>query len=263
MPGLGRLPKTHDHRDADYPPERLEAMIERGDAVPLDRKVYSILDQGSNGTCVAAGTLGALNTAEGLAKFTDADIVPFFLLIDGHGDLPDGGAEVRNGLKLAAKLYGITYSALTTEDAITSWLENHGPVLYGSDWYDSMMTPDVDGTVHISGAVAGGHCYYGNGDATTGDLDDVNSWGTGWAVGGHFKETKPDFQKLLDEGGEAWAIVVPAPTPVPVPTPTPTPTPTPIPPAPPESEIAKALEAVEKALVKAANEIAKIVKGLT
>jgi hypothetical protein len=50
---------------------------------------------------------------------------------------------------------------------------------------------------------------------------------------------------------------------IPVDPPTPTPTPTPTPPVPPESEIAKALEAVEKALVKAANEIAKIVKGLT
>ena len=54
--------------------------------------------------------------------------------------------------------------------------------------------------------------------------------------------------------GKAFPVVVPTPTPVPTP---------PAPPAPPESEIAKALEAVEKALVRAANEIAKIVKGMT
>jgi hypothetical protein len=217
---LGRDPKTPDPRDANYPPERLEAMIAAGVAVPLDRKVYSILDQGTNGTCVAAGTLGALNTANGGPKFTSADIVPFFLTIPGAGPLPDGGAQVRDGLQ-KAKDNGwlLAYSALTTEAQITSWIENHGPVVYGTDWYEGMFTPDPDGTVHISGTVQGGHCYYGHGDLS--GFDNVNSWGASWGAAGHFNETRPDFQKLLDEGGEAWAIVVPAPQPVPVPTPTP------------------------------------------
>ena len=77
--------------------------------------------------------------------------------------------------------------------------------------------------------------------------------------------TDPDFLAGVDIAtfaGDYLAITGKA-FPVVVPTPTPAPTPTPTPPAPPEGEIAKALEAVEKALVKAANEIAKIVKGLT
>ena len=219
---LGRNTKTPDPRDANYPPSRLEALIASGAAVPLDRSVPVILDQGNNGTCVAFGICGALNTADGGAKFADADALAFFLTIPGAGPLPDGGAQVRDGLQ-KAKDNGwiLAYSALNTEADITSWIENHGPVVFGTDWYEGMFTPDKDGTVHITGADQGGHCYYGNGDVTPGDYSDVNSWGTSWGVGGHFKETKADFQKLLNEGGEAWAVVMPAPGPAPTPTPTP------------------------------------------
>ena len=158
MPALGRLPFKPD--DRDYPVERLEAMIAAGTAVPLEWSVPRILDQGDNGTCVAAGTLGACDCDDEThtdSHFTSADIVPFFETIAGAGPLPDGGAEVREGLKAAKKAgYISAYSLLTSAAQITSWLELHGPIVLGVDWMSGMDTPDAKGFVTFTGYVRGG-----------------------------------------------------------------------------------------------------------
>lgn len=208
---LGREPFRPDTRDANYPPERLEAMIAAGKAKPLAWKVPRILDQGDNGTCVAAGTLGACDCDDEThtdSGFSSAAIVPFFLTITGHGALPDGGAQVRNGLKAAKKAgYISAYSLLTTTAAITSWLEKHGPIVVGVDWFSGMDSPDTAGYVSVTGEVRGGHCFYGNGDV--GCLQWVNSWGASWGYHGHFYTRDADFAKLRTGDFEAWAIVQP------------------------------------------------------
>jgi hypothetical protein len=208
---LGRNPFESDVRDADYPPERLEAMIAAGKAKPLAWRVPRILDQGEKGTCVAAGTLGACDCDDETrtdSGFTSADILPFFAKITGHGPLPDGGAQVRNGLKAAKKAgYISAYSGLTTAAAITSWLEQHGPIVVGVDWFASMDKPNAKGFVTVSGSIRGGHCVYMNGDL--GGLDFVNSWADTWGLKGHFYMTATQFAKLRNGDFEAWAIVQP------------------------------------------------------
>lgn len=206
MHGLGRRPSPPD--DRDWHVEKVKALIAAGTAKPIDRKVPSILNQGANGTCVSAGILGLLNCAHGKARFKNKDIIPFFLTIAGHGDLPDGGADVRQGL-LAAKRVGYIsgFSRLKNQAEIDDWIRNHGPVVYGTSWLSGMDNPDAAGKVTATGTERGGHCYFGNGDVK-GD-DEVNSWGTKWAAKGKFWMTKPDMAKLLAAGGEAWAVVVP------------------------------------------------------
>ena len=227
MSALGRLPFQPDGRD--YPVERLEALIESGAAVPLRWAVPRILDQGANGTCVSAGTLGACDCDDEShvdSKFTSADIIPFFKTIAGAGPLPDGGAEVREGLKAAkAAGYISAYSLLTSAAQIKDWQEKHGPVVVGADWMSSMDAPNAGGYVTFGGTVRGGHCFYGNGDLLGQDF--VNSWGSGWADGGHFYMTDAEFAKMQNGDFEAWAIVQAAPAPPTPPTPTPTPKPTP------------------------------------
>ena len=218
---LGRKPFVPDERD--WPVFRLEQLIVEGVAVPLKWSVPRILDQGNNGTCVAAGTLGALDCDDETHTdpgFTSDDILPFFEKIAGRGDLPDGGAEVREGLKAAkAAGYITAYSLLTSAEQIRDWQEKHGPVVVGADWFSGMDSPSPTGFVAVTGTIRGGHCFYGNGDV--GGQDFVNSWGE-WGDHGHFYMTAAQFARLQNGDFEAWAIVQPAPVP---PTPTPTPTP--------------------------------------
>lgn len=227
MSALGRLPFQPD--DRDYPVERLEAMIAEGAAVPLKWSVPRILNQGAEGTCVAAGTLGACDCDDKnhvVSAFTSADIDPFFDTIAGAGPRPTGGAEVREGLKAAQKAgYISAYSLLTSAAQIKGWQEKHGPVVIGADWMSSMDSPSTFGFVTFDGTVRGGHCFYGNGDI--GGQDFVNSWGDQWADSGHFYMTDAEFAKMQNGDFEAWAIVQAAPAPPTPPTPTPTPKPTP------------------------------------
>ena len=220
--GLGRLPFSSDERD--YPVERLKAMIAEGTAVPLKWSVPRILDQGGNGTCVSAGTLGALDCDDETHTdpgFTSDAILPFFEKIAGHGALPGGGAEVREGLKAAkAAGYITAYSLLTTTAQIKDWQEKHGPVLFGADWTSAMESPDDKGYVTFGGDVVGGHCFYGNGDV--GGQDFVNSWSDQWGDRGHFYMTDAEFARLQNGDFESWALVQAAPAPVPAPTPGPT-----------------------------------------
>lgn len=223
--GLGRKPFVKDERD--WPVFRLQQLITEGVAVPLKWSVPRILDQGDYGTCVAAGTLGALDCDDEYhvdPGFVSDDILPFFEKIAGHGDLPDGGAEVREGLKAAkAAGYITAYSLLTSSAQIRDWQEKHGPIVIGADWFSGMDSPNSTGFVTVAGVIRGGHCFYGNGDV--GGQDFVNSWGV-WADHGHFYMTSTEFARLQNGDFEAWAVVQAAPAPPPPPTPTPTPTPT-------------------------------------
>lgn len=239
MKGLGRKPKTPDARD--YTVDRLEQMIAEGTATPVIWFDKEILDQGDTSECVSAGIEGYLNTDDEYHNdphFTSADIHPFYLdikVLEGEPGQEDG-AEVRDGLKVAkSKGWISAYAALTSMTQILAWLETHGPVLVGTDFLNSMETPSSAGiiTVDPNSRVAGGHCWFLNGEDSI-YLDAVNSWGESWGLGGKFKIAQTDFDQLLagiDSPGEAWAAVqaVPAPTPTPAPAPTPTPSPTPTP----------------------------------
>ena len=248
---LGRLPFKPDARD--WPVECLKELIADGAVVPLQWTPSVILDQGDNGTCVAAGTLGACDCDDEhhvISTFTNADIVPFFDTISGHGALPDGGAEVREGLKAAQKAdYIAAYAPLTTQAQILDWVQNHGPIVAGMDWDTGCDSPDAKGFVHFKGTIRGLHCVYGNGDV--GGFDFVNSWSDSWGDKGHFYMTLADLTQAMNGDWEAWAIVQAAPTP------TPTPTPTPVPPS-----VKTALVAILAAVRTIEAAIEKVIKGL-
>ena len=173
-----------------------------------------VLDQGNYGTCVGNGWAGWGICTPVVDSYTEKDARAIYYeatCIDGDCDNPDApgggqqGATVRSGAKAMKNRGRLTAYAFATSLAqIDEWINNHGPVVMGTDWTNDMFDPDANGFVRPTGGVAGGHCYL-----MLDKLDDEdaylfrNSWGTSWGLGGNFKIKSADLQKLLDQQGEA------------------------------------------------------------
>lgn len=116
--------------------------------------------------------------------------------------------------------------ALNADDAVAA-ISVLGPVVIGTAWYSGMDNTDSNGFVHVSGRLRGGHCVL-----LRGVIDDpvrgwvllgTNSWGASWGVGGNFKLTSADLQKLINAQGEVCVPVVRVVVPDPVEQPDPMP----------------------------------------
>jgi hypothetical protein len=211
--GQGRLDFVPDARDESFTPQRLDAMLEMGMAVPVEWQPDAPpLNQNGYPECVAFGTLGLLNTDDERHNnpgFKNADARRFFKTIPGAG--PDG-ALVREGLK-AAKAQGLieAYALLRTEKEIDDWLKGHGPVLLGTRWSEAMCKPTDDLVIVDTVNVDSGHCYFTHG-CDTDYYSDTQSWGEDWGDRGYFRMRRCDANLLQNAGGEAWAVVAPVPT---------------------------------------------------
>lgn len=173
-----------------------------------------VLDQGNFGTCVGNGWAGWADAApiEDTLNETDARAIYFeATIIDGQPDNPDlpgggqQGSTVRSGAKAMKNRGKLTaYAFASTLADVDEWLDHHGTVVFGTDWYDSMFVPDADGWISRGGSIAGGHCYL-----CLDKLDDEdgylfrNSWGEGWGLKGNFKMKTRDVAALLAAQGEA------------------------------------------------------------
>jgi hypothetical protein len=135
------------------------------------------------------------------------------------GNDPCCGTSVRAGMK-AAQARGFLTSYLwgsTVREAMLFVL-NHGPVVFGTVWPDSMMETDADGVLWVAadstldGPHAQGHAYCAVGvstsrkfgDGTTGGFRISQSWGRGWGDGGSGMAWIPfsQMEKLLASAGE-------------------------------------------------------------
>jgi hypothetical protein len=87
-----------------------------------------------------------------------------------------------------------------------------GPVLAGTNWLQDMFRPPKTGIVSVTGAVAGGHCYLVDGVSAAKIKGQLalrcrNSWGSAWGLSGNFYVRATDFAGLMQNGGEAWAVI--------------------------------------------------------
>lgn len=115
-----------------------------------------------------------------------------------------GGTSVRAGAKvLQARGVIISYHwSFTLEDTINALL-NQGPVVMGSNWYESMFNPDSDGFINVSGGIAGGHAYVLDGvDMAKEFVRIKNSWGRAWGKSGFAYIRFADLERLILEQGE-------------------------------------------------------------
>lgn len=219
-------------------------------SVEWTRRV-SVFDQGALGSCTgnaAAGWLGTDNKLrQGLTEFKDsnglvsmldeADAIAIYsaaTLVDPYAGTYPPNDTGSDGLSVAKVLKSLGYidvythgfSIIDVQSAIQS-----SPVLLGTNWYEGMFNPAIDGVVSISGAVAGGHEYllvgYDVGDlGWPAPYKLCNSWGTGWGDLGFFYYTEATLTRLLSESGDctvphALVSVTPPPPPPPPPAPTP------------------------------------------
>lgn len=79
------------------------------------------------------------------------------------------------------------------------------PVIVGTNWYNSMDTPDESGLLRIgrSARVLGGHQYIADGvDVKEERIRITNSWGTDWGLGGSAWVSFKVMERLLKEQGD-------------------------------------------------------------
>ena len=237
QPAAGRSPRAlgrnvyHDSRNLAYPWTRRGL----GLTTQMWPRRIPILDQGAVGSCTGNEQTGALGTGpifdalpaghpvldESLALkiYSGAET------IDGDGPYPpnDNGSSGPSAAQVAKNLgliagYLHCFSLTDILDALET-----GPVGIGSNWYDSMDSPDSSGLVTITpgATIRGGHEYLCRGKDITSQLLYLdNSWGTSFGNAGSFTYSYATLERLLAEQGDATVslpLTVPLPPPVPVP----------------------------------------------
>lgn len=131
------------------------------------------------------------------------------------------GTSVLSGAKTLQDLgFYTSYDwGITTRDVVLG-IGYTGPSILGLNWYEGMFETDANGWIRPTGAQAGGHCILAIGvqivwktGSTTRTWEDVdldqsylilhNSWGPNWGVNGRAKLSLRDFDRLLNEQGDA------------------------------------------------------------
>lgn len=202
-------------------------------AVKWSRHV-TVFDQGNLGSCTGNAAIGCMATGNFYATISGEPqrytldesgaiaCYEYATMIDPYpGEYPptdtgSDGTSVATVLKTASMISGYTH-ALTLDDAMAA-LQNQ-PLIFGLDWYENMFYPTADGTLKVSGALAGGHeIVVDEWDPVTSRVGITNSWADGWGLGGRAYIPLAGFKQLLARDGDV-TVFVPVTAPAPVPDP--------------------------------------------
>jgi hypothetical protein len=188
------------------------------------------LDQGEYGYCVGFGITGELlakpiQTGQPTFDFAASIFHLALRLDDIAGEADDTGTSVLAGAKACQKMGFISeYRWCFGVDEVARGIYNHGPVVVGTPWLDTMETPQylegwdsVSGNprvpngpvLDISGSEIGGHCYVATGFTRFGNTEwfkILNSWGYSWGDQGSAWIRKDDMAKMLRTTGEACIL---------------------------------------------------------
>jgi hypothetical protein len=176
-------------------------------------RVPAVLDQGSEGACVGfafAHELAArpriVNVDEITARgiYYDARRVDEWVGEDYSGTSVLAGAKV-----LVERGHFASYRWARTVEELALAVGYAGPAVIGVDWHSGMDTPDIEGFIHATGGIRGGHAILVPDVAVVTKrrsrpyFEVHNSWGPGWGENGRAKISFDDMAKLLAEFGEA------------------------------------------------------------
>lgn len=194
--------------------------------------LYAFLDQGMEGACVGFGfgheLLASPVPVAGVDNKYAREIIYWTTQRNDYwpgGAYPGAdpfyeGTSVLSGAKTLQDLgfYTAYDWGITTRDVVLG-IGYTGPAVLGLNWYEDMFDTDAGGWIRPTGAQAGGHCILAVGvvivwkPTTTRTWADVdldqshlilhNSWGPTWGVNGRAKLSLRDFDRLLNEQGDA------------------------------------------------------------
>lgn len=208
--GFGRVPAI-DFRDRKY------AISLPG--IPADVRGHRywhagpVLDQGNTSQCVAFAGEGLLVAGPVKNKMLQ-DPNALYNMCRQNDEWPGedyDGTSVRGLMKVLkdAGLVSIYNWASDVPTTVAQVFKN-GPVVFGTDFYQGMMSTHANGFVKADGLMVGGHAYLCIGvnteklcpDGSRGAFRIQNSWGTDWGQHGRFWLTFTDAAKLIQAWGE-------------------------------------------------------------
>jgi hypothetical protein len=190
-----------------------------GDAELADaahQRLTTIWNQGKIGSCTANGALGVLMTEPYHRtgwNFTEPACVSLYELetriddsqIPGHYPPTDTGSSGPWSMMALQRNGWITSWQHTTDLNTMLQLLVAGPVSFGVPWFQSMFTPNSDGSMDVDqdSGLAGGHQFVCSAiDVANRKVKMDNSWGDAWAVGGSATFTWDQVDLLLHLGGD-------------------------------------------------------------
>ncbi len=222
-PRLGRI-IHHDSRSLAYP------FVADGTPIRAIRhaRYVPVFDQGSTGSCTGNAALGCLGTGplyapvapyvtswdEELAlaiysRATELDDVTGTYPPDDTGS---SGLAVARALRNRGWISGYTH-VLSGAAGVAAALQ-HGPLIIGIPWYQSMftLTDEHFAVIEPGAQIAGGHEIvvdeYQPGSLTEeGYFGLTNSWGESWGEDGRFYLSYGTMDRLLHEDGDATVLV--------------------------------------------------------